>query len=79
MSADLQGQECHSLTDLQPLGSVLATTTSTIVLVHVLNVGGQHKIVCRQLKPPHGLLGGIGRRVSSLFWGGMPATGEAVS
>ncbi|XP_059094944.1 nuclear pore complex protein Nup133-like [Tigriopus californicus] len=77
VSADLQGQECHSLTDLQPLGSVLATTTSTIVLVHVLNVGGQHKIVCRQLKPPHGLLGGIGRRVSSLFWGGMPATGEA--
>eukprot|EP00095_Tigriopus_kingsejongensis_P004237 maker-scaffold711_size108467-snap-gene-0.25 protein:Tk04237 transcript:maker-scaffold711_size108467-snap-gene-0.25-mRNA-1 annotation:"hypothetical protein LOTGIDRAFT_233315" len=77
VSTDLQGQECYSLTDVQPLGSVLATTTSTIVLVHVVHSGGPHRIACRQLKPPHGLLGGLGRRVSSLFWGGMPVTGEA--
>ena len=41
----------------------------------------QHTICCRQLKAPQGLLGGIGRRVSSLLWGGMttPTSSEAVS
>ena len=34
VSADLQGQECATLTDIQPVGSVLSTTTSTIGLVH---------------------------------------------
>ena len=33
LSADLQGQECCSLTDAHPVGSVLATTTSTVGLV----------------------------------------------
>jgi nuclear pore complex protein Nup133 len=30
---DVQGQECCSLTDIQPVGSILATTTSTVGLV----------------------------------------------
>ena len=34
---DLQGQECYSLTDLQPVGSILATTTSTVVLITPAN------------------------------------------
>ena len=32
------------------------------------------KFICvnyRQLKPPQGILGGIGRRVSSLLWSGI--------
>ena len=41
VSADLQGQECYSLTDLQPVGSILATTTATVVLLHLDNVAGQ--------------------------------------
>ena len=41
VSADLQGQECYSLTDLQPVGSILTTTTATVVLVHLENVNGQ--------------------------------------
>ncbi len=33
LSADLQGQECCLLADANPVGSVLATTTSTVGLV----------------------------------------------
>ena len=77
-TVDLQGQECYSLTDLQPVGSILATTTSTVVLVSPANdamaAGGQ-SVVWRTLKAPQGLLGGIGRRVSTLIWGGGGAGG----
>ena len=82
VNSDLQGQECYSLCDIQPLGSILTTTTSTVVLVYHGENGGHHGIACRTLKPPQGLLGGIGRRVSSFIWGGTPSgtTGsEAVS
>ena len=49
----------------------MATTTSTLVLVSW--PGGA--LTCRRLAPPAGLLGGIGRRVSSLLWGSMQAAG----
>ena len=41
----------------------------------------QHSIGCRMLKAPQGLLGGIGRRMSSLLWGGIASSTspEAVS
>lgn len=85
ISGDLQGQECYSLTDIQPVGSILATTTSTVCLIHF--TGGQQQqtadgrsgIACRMLKIPQGILGGISRRVSSLFWGSMNSGIEAVS
>ena len=71
-NADLQGQECDSLTNIAPIGCVLATTTSTILLVQPHITGGRHSIVCHTLKTPQGWLGGIGRRVSSLIFGGLP-------
>lgn len=73
-SADLQGQECDSLTDIAPLGCILATTTSTIVLVQPQITGGRHSVACRMLKTPQGWLGGIGRRMSSLIFGGLPTS-----
>jgi len=73
-NADLQGQECDSLTDIAPLGCILATTTSTIVLVQPQITGGRHSVACRMLKTPQGWLGGIGRRVSSLIFGGLPTS-----
>ena len=83
-SADLQGQECCLLTDVQPVGSVLATTTSTIVLVQrpessAAMPGGQHALTCRLLKPPQGILVGIGRRMSSLLWSGISTAAGAES
>jgi len=71
-NADLQGQECDSLTNIAPIGCVLATTTSTILLVQPHITGGRHSIVCHTLKTPQGWLGGIGRRGSSLIFGGLP-------
>ena len=48
----------------------MATTTSTIVLIYLEGSNsGQLAIKVKSLKAPEGLLGGIGRRVSSLFWG----------
>ena len=79
INSDLQGQECYSLCNVQPLGSILSTTTSTVVLIYHGSTTGQHAIACRILKPPQGLLGGIGRRVSSLLWGGIPTGSESVS
>ena len=88
------GQECCLLTDVQPVGSVLATTTASVLLIQRPDAmsgsvnsgtGGHHLgstgLTSRLLKPPQGLLGGIGRRVSSLLWGsGMaPAEEDAVS
>jgi len=93
--AELQGQECCLLTDVQPVGSVLATTTASVVLIQrpdslsgsgeggvgVVGMGGHHLgstgLTCRLLKPPQGILGGIGRRVSTLLWGsGVTAADE---
>jgi len=71
ISAELGGQECFSVTDIHPVGTLLATTTATLVLIHHT---GQ-SLACRRLAAPSGLLGGIGRRVSSLLWGAMPAGG----
>ncbi|XP_067007277.2 nuclear pore complex protein Nup133 [Anabrus simplex] len=73
-NADLQGQECDSLTNITPIGCVLATTTSTILLVEPLITGGRHAISCRTLKMPHGWLGGIGCKVSSLIFGSLPTS-----
>uniref|UniRef100_T1J954 Nucleoporin Nup133/Nup155-like C-terminal domain-containing protein n=1 Tax=Strigamia maritima TaxID=126957 RepID=T1J954_STRMM len=72
ITADLQGQECFSLTDCQPLGCILATTTSTLVMVSTAAVNGQISINCRQLKVPQGVLTGIGWRMTSFIFGSMP-------
>ncbi|CAG9859414.1 unnamed protein product [Phyllotreta striolata] len=68
-SIDLQGQECDSLTNVEGLGCVLATTTCTIVLVQPQLVSGRHGLQCRPLKTPSGWFGGISRRMSSLIFG----------
>ncbi|CAB4059292.1 NUP133 [Lepeophtheirus salmonis] len=68
ITADLQGQESWMLADIQPVGSLLGTTTSTLLLIRV---SSHSRITCRLLQSPQGLLGGIGRRVTSLFWGSM--------
>nr|CAD7433875.1 unnamed protein product [Timema monikensis] len=73
-SADLHGQECDSLTDIAPHGCVLATTTSTLVLVNPQVSAGRHSVTCRTLKAPQGWLGGLGRRMSSLIFGALPTS-----
>ena len=71
ISAELGGQECMSLMQLHPTGCILATTSGTLVLLHHTNQG----ISCKHLQPSSNLLGGIGRRVSSLLWGSITGRG----
>ncbi|KAJ8925587.1 hypothetical protein NQ315_009427 [Exocentrus adspersus] len=68
-TVDLQGQECDSLTDVEGLGCILATTTCTTVLVQPLINAGRHVLQCKPLKTPSGWLGGISKRMSSLIFG----------
>lgn len=66
---DLQGQECDSLTDLEGLGCILATTTCSVVIVQPQLFSGRHTLLCRTLKMPSGWLGGISKRMSALIFG----------
>ncbi|KAJ8938499.1 hypothetical protein NQ318_005163 [Aromia moschata] len=68
-TVDLQGQECDSLTDVEGLGCILATTTCTVVLVQPQMTGGRHMLQCKPLRAPSGWLGGISKRMSSLIFG----------
>ncbi|XP_059050828.1 uncharacterized protein LOC131845754 [Achroia grisella] len=76
VSAELAGQECEQLGEYSRSGLVLATTTCTVVLLNPAVIDGRATVTCRTLRPPSGWLGGIGRRVSLLFFGSMPAHAE---
>lgn len=69
MSVDLQGQECDSITSIDGLGCILATTTCTVVLVQPQLVNGRCSLTCQPLKLPTGWLGGISKKMSSLIFG----------
>uniref|UniRef100_A0A1B6E0K1 Nucleoporin Nup133/Nup155-like N-terminal domain-containing protein n=1 Tax=Clastoptera arizonana TaxID=38151 RepID=A0A1B6E0K1_9HEMI len=73
-NADLHGQECDFLQLILPLGCLLVTTTATLVLVTPQISAARHALVCRTIKTPHGWLGGIGRKMSSLIFGSIPST-----
>lgn len=73
-ATDIQGQECSLLTDIEPLGCILGTTTSSLVHITINRVEGHNAVVCRTLKVPQGMLAGIGRKVTSLLFGSMPST-----
>uniref|UniRef100_T1DCK6 Putative nucleoporin n=1 Tax=Cupiennius salei TaxID=6928 RepID=T1DCK6_CUPSA len=69
---DLQGQECYSLTSVFPLGCILSTTTSSLVIITPTIGDGHPSVICRTLTLPLGVLAGIGRRVSSFIFGVVP-------
>ncbi|XKL69512.1 hypothetical protein PGB90_007281 [Kerria lacca] len=70
-NANLQGQECETVQRINPIGFILGTTTGTLLLIETNNIGGRHSITCRPLLTPSGWLGGIGRRFSSMLFGGI--------
>ncbi|KAL7299771.1 hypothetical protein TKK_0007518 [Trichogramma kaykai] len=71
-SAELAGQEVDCLTHIPGHGCILATTTCTVALLQPHHSGGKGTINCRVLRTSKGWLGGIGRRMSSLFFGAIP-------
>ncbi|GIY57817.1 nuclear pore complex protein Nup133 [Caerostris extrusa] len=68
----LQGQECCSLSSIYPLGCILATTSSSLIIITPTIGDGQPNVICRTLTLPQGVLAGIGRKVSSFIFGVIP-------
>ncbi|XP_066258897.1 nuclear pore complex protein Nup133 [Euwallacea similis] len=68
---ELNGEECDSLIDAGSLGCILVTTTCTVVLIQYKQGNYGHQLQCRTLKTQGSWLGGISRRVSSIFFGPM--------
>lgn len=71
ISAELKGEECASVTNFQPYGCLLATTTSSLLLL--VPSPGQNAISCTALKFAQGMFSGIGRRMSSFIFGATQA------
>ncbi|CAL1542422.1 unnamed protein product [Lymnaea stagnalis] len=67
ISAELRGEECAKVINFQPHGCLLATTTSSLLLLDP--VAGQASIQCKPLKASQGLFSGISRRMSSFIFG----------
>lgn len=70
-NVDLNGEECDSLIEAGILGSVFVTTSCTVVLVQHTPGNYEEQLNCRTLKTPGSWLGGISKRVSSIFFGPM--------
>lgn len=50
-----------------------------MLMMCVLFADGRAGVACRTLRPPSGWLGGLGRRVSLLFFGSMPQHADTVT
>ncbi|KAL5008238.1 hypothetical protein ScPMuIL_013819 [Solemya velum] len=72
ISAELKGEECHSVINFAPFGCLLATTTSFLALLSP--VPGQNTLTCHPLKAAQGMFAGIGRRMSSFIFGAAPSS-----
>lgn len=68
---EVHGQEFCSLTPLSQLDYILGTTTGAVYILTIdINANNPKSvIVCAPLETSSGLLNGIGRRVSNLFFG----------
>ena len=70
ISAELRGEECQCVVYLPPFGCLLATTTSSLVLLNTAT--NKNTLTCHPLKSSQGMFSGIGRRMSSFIFGASP-------
>ncbi|XP_047994365.1 nuclear pore complex protein Nup133 [Leguminivora glycinivorella] len=75
-SCELAGQECSRLVASESASGTLLLATTSCSLLQLKPEPERPGVTCRQLRPPSGWLGGIGRRVSLLFFGSMPANAD---
>jgi len=68
VSTELSGEESSILIDLPhaPGICVLGTTCASVVLIMT---GGPAQLSYRSCRVPHGMLSGVGRRMSTFLWG----------
>ncbi|CAC5366028.1 NUP133 [Mytilus coruscus] len=70
ISAELRGEECQCVVCLPPFGCLLATTTSSLVLLNIAT--NKNTLTCHLLKSAQGMFSGIGRKMSSFIFGASP-------
>lgn len=70
---DMQGQEFCTLAPLSQTEYLVGTTTGSVFLLVIDINASDHKsiISCTSLEAPSGILSGISRRMTNLFWGQM--------
>lgn len=65
----LEGQEFEELVGLSSGNYLLVTTTCSLVQLQIQMQGGRQAIISRQVKPPSGFFGGIGKKFASIIIG----------
>lgn len=75
----LEGQEFDQLVTIPSVGYVLVTTTCNLVLLELQSNNGRYAITHRDVRPPTGFLGGIGKRFASILIGSNSNDRENVS
>ncbi|XP_055536307.1 nuclear pore complex protein Nup133 [Wyeomyia smithii] len=65
----LEGQEFEELVSLSSGNYLLVTTTCSLVQLQIQLQGGRQTIISRQVKPPSGFFGGIGKKFASIIIG----------
>lgn len=65
----LEGQEFDELVTISSVGYVLVTTTCNLVLLQLQLNNGRYSITHKDVRPPSGFLGGIGKRFASILIG----------
>lgn len=75
----LDGQEFDELVTIPSVGYVLVTTTCNLVLLQLQSNNGSYIITHRDVRPPTGFLGGIGKKFASILIGSSSADRENVS
>jgi len=71
---DMQGQEFCTLAQLSPLEYLLGTTTGMVLILSIdITAHDKSMLLCTPLNTPSGLLSGISRRVTDLFFGPLAA------
>lgn len=74
----LEGQEFDELITIPSVGYVLVTTTCNLVLLQLQLNNGRYTIAHKDVRPPTGFLGGIGKKFASILIGSSSADRENV-
>lgn len=75
----LEGQEFDELVTIPSVGYVLVTTTCNLVLLQLQSNNGRYNITHKDVRPPTGFLGGIGKKFASILIGSNSSDRENVS
>lgn len=74
VNADIPGQECDSLTSIWPVGAIVTTTTSTVLLIKTSSGrGNKPGLSCVPLVAQKSWLGGWSKKMSTMLFTAVPS------